>query len=73
MKQSEAIQRAVEIMRRQHKSISTERTYIHWLRRYMAALAQFPPALSSEEKLERFLTEIALRDGVSASTQNQAS
>lgn len=65
------IARAVAVMRRQHKSLATERTYIHWLSRYMAALYQMPRNLSSEIKMERFLSELALRD-VSASTQNQA-
>jgi hypothetical protein len=31
-----------------------------------------PPSLSSEKKLGRFLTDLALRKNVSASTQNQA-
>jgi integrase len=37
----------------------------------MPALFQMPSHLSSEQKMERFLTELALKD-VSASTQNQA-
>lgn len=65
------IKRAIEVMRRQHKSLATERTYVHWLSRYMPALYQMPRQLASEQKMERFLTELALRD-VSASTQNQA-
>lgn len=58
-------------MRRQHKAIATERTYVHWLSRFMPALYQMPSGLASEQKIERFLTELAMRD-VSASTQNQA-
>lgn len=58
-------------MRRQHKALATERTYVFWLRQFIRALFQMPQSLSSEQKIERFLTELALRD-VSASTQNQA-
>lgn len=56
-----------------HLSVHTEKSYIHWLRRYIGFL-QRPkanPLESSEEKIEAFLTTLALQ-GVSASTQNQA-
>lgn len=72
MNTTEAIQRAREVIRRQHKALATEECYLGWLRRYMAALWQMPPHLASEQKLERFLTELALQQNVSSSTQNQA-
>lgn len=72
MKPGEAIDRARAVIRRQHKTIATEQTYLHWLRHYIAALASMPAGLTSEQKLERFLTDLALRKNVSASTQNQA-
>lgn len=72
MNPNEAIQRMRAVIRRQHKSLATEESYCGWLRRYMAAIQQMPAALPSEQKLERFLTDLALRRGVSASTQNQA-
>lgn len=72
MNDKQAIQRTIEVMRRQHKSISTEQTYVYWLKRYIAALAQMESSISSEKKVEQFLTEMALRKDVSASTQNQA-
>jgi len=72
MKPKQAAQKTIEVCRRQHKSLSTERTYVHWLKRYMSALGMMPAELSSEQKLERFLSELALRHDVSASTQNQA-
>lgn len=71
MNKREALERAREVMRRQHKALSTEQVYLHWMGRYVTALFQMPPALASEQKVERFLTELAQRD-VSASTQNQA-
>ena len=72
MKTAEAINIARQVIRRQHKALSTEDTYIFWLRRYMIALREMPEGLSSEQKLERFLTDLARYRDVSASTQNQA-
>jgi len=72
MKTEEAINKARQVIRRQHKALSTEDTYIFWLRRYMVALRGMPEGLSSERKLERFLTDLARYRDVSASTQNQA-
>jgi integron integrase len=66
-----SIAKAVDVMRRQHKALATERTYVFWLQRFINALFQMPVNLSSEQKIERFLTEMAHKD-VSASTQNQA-
>lgn len=60
MTHKQAIDKTRDVIRRQHKAISTEETYLHWLRRYMAAIRQMPNELSSEKKLERFLTELAL-------------
>ena len=61
-----------QVIRRQHKALSTEDCYIFWLRRYIAALHRIPSNLPSEKKLEQFLTDLALRRDVAASTQNQA-
>ena len=72
MNTSQAISREREVLRRQHKALSTEDCYIFWLRRYMTALREMPDGLSSEKKLEQFLTDLACRRDISASTQNQA-
>jgi hypothetical protein len=72
MNSTSAIERLREVLRRQHKALSTEECYVFWLRRYMAELPTLPMGLSSEAKLERFLTELASRHNVAASTQNQA-
>lgn len=34
----EAIERTRAVIRRQHKAIATEQTYLHWLGRYIGAL-----------------------------------
>ena len=72
MKATEAITNLREVVRRQHKAFATEASYVQWLRRYMAALADLPPTRSREQKLEHILTALALRHDVAASTQNQA-
>jgi len=67
-----AIERLRSVLRRQHKALSTESNYIHWLRHYASALDGMPDSLSSEQKLERFLTDLARHRDLSASSQNQA-
>jgi len=55
-----------------HYSLKTQKSYSHWLRRYSAFLKDPKfKLLSPEEKLEAFLTRLAL-SGISASSQNQA-
>ena len=72
MNKSQALDRLRQVLRRQHKALATEDCYTFWVRRYMVALQSMPKDLPSEEKLERFLTGLALRENVAASTQNQA-
>ena len=67
-----AIERLRGVLRRQHKAITTENTYVYWLRHYVNALNTMPAALSSEQKLERFLTDLARHRDLSANSQNQA-
>ena len=56
-----------------HTALSTEKSYIYWLKHYARFLQVFQPKqlLTTEAKIEAFLTRLALQ-GVSASTQNQA-
>ena len=67
-----AIERLRSVVRRQHKALTTESAYIYWLRRYVTALRGMPTSLSSEQRLEHFLTELARNRDAAASTQNQA-
>ncbi|MGA1237744.1 MAG: phage integrase N-terminal SAM-like domain-containing protein [Limisphaerales bacterium] len=53
-----AIRRLQAVVRRQHKALSTEETYVYWLRRYMAALPRYPATMTSEQKVERFLSDL---------------
>jgi len=56
---SQALERARCVIRRQHKALSTEDTYLFWLRRYIRALQAMPKEVSSEKKFEQFLTDLA--------------
>jgi len=67
----QAIEKLADVIRRKHLSLSTEQSYCGWLKRYCGYVKKLPPELSSEQKLERFLTALARKD-VAASTQNQA-
>jgi hypothetical protein len=67
-----AIRRLQAVVRRQHKAVSTEETYVYWLRRYMAALPRYPATMTSEQKVERFLSDLVRYRDISASSQNQA-
>lgn len=72
MNPQQAIKQTRDVIRRQHKALATEQTYLHWLGRYIRALQEMPPDLTSEQKMEQFLSDLAVRANVSASTQNQA-
>lgn len=63
-----------EVMRLRHYSLSTERSYCDWIRRYikfhqMRCRADLDPG---EPKIEAFLSELAVHGNVAVSTQNQA-
>jgi len=47
-----AIEQLRNVLRRQHKAIATEASYVYWLRKYVTALESMPVALPSEQKLD---------------------
>lgn len=59
-------------MRLKHYSIRTEQVYLQWMRRYIRANGLRHPRELGGAAVERFLTDLATRQRVSASTQNQA-
>lgn len=71
MNEKSAITLLHNTVRLKHFSLSTEQTYTGWLLRFMRYLAKLPADISSERKIEMFLTTLA-KDEVAASTQNQA-
>jgi len=61
-----------EALRSRHYSHRTEATYCHWVKRYIFFHHVRHPAEMAEPEINRFLTHLAVREHVSASTQNQA-
>ncbi len=59
-------------MRVSHFSLRTEEAYIHWIKRYILFHNKQHPADLTEQHAEQFLSYLAVNEGVSASTQNQA-
>ena len=59
-------------MRLKHYSRRTEQAYLYWIRRYIRAWLPRHPRELDGAAVEAFLTRLATRDEVAASTQNQA-
>ena len=62
----------VEALRTRHYSRRTEQAYIHWIRRFISFHAPNHPRQLREGDVNRFLTHLAVKENVAASTQNQA-
>jgi integron integrase len=61
-----------ERIRLKHYSIRTEDTYLQWIRRFILFHGKVHPRELAHGAIEAFLTHLAVRGGVAASTQNQA-
>lgn len=59
-------------IRLKHYSLRTEQAYLQWMRRYIRANGLRHPRELDESAVESFLSKLATRERVSASTQNQA-
>ncbi|MDD2725497.1 MAG: integron integrase [Methylovulum sp.] len=59
-------------IRVKHYSISTEKLYVHWIKRFILFHGKRHPAEMGSPEIEMFLTHLAVDGQVSASTQNQA-
>jgi integron integrase len=62
----------VEVLRVRHYSRRTEQAYVHWVRRYVEFFDRRHPRELDESDVNRFLTHLAVKEHVAASTQNQA-
>jgi len=61
-----------ESIRLKHYSIRTEEAYVNWIKRYILFHNKEHPADLSEGHIRKFLSHLALKQKVAASTQNQA-
>lgn len=59
-------------IRARHMSYRTEKTYSHWIRRFIRYHKKRHPRQMGGPEVESFLTDLAVNHKVSASTQNQA-
>ena len=59
-------------IRFKHYSISTEKTYIHWIKHYILYHNKKHPIEMKKREIEKFLTYLAVDKKVSPTTQNQA-
>jgi integron integrase len=66
------LEQVSEVMRFKHYSLRTERTYQEWIKRYIFFHGKRHPREMGAFEVERFLSDLATRCKVAASTQNQA-
>jgi len=59
-------------IRARHMSYRTEKTYLHWIQRFIRHHGRRHPRQMGGREVEDFLTALAVKNKVSASTQNQA-
>jgi site-specific recombinase XerD len=61
-----------DAIRTLHYSIRTEQAYVNWIRQFILFHNKRHPQEMGEDEVQAFLTYLAVRRNVSASTQNQA-
>ena len=59
-------------IRLKHYSIRTEKAYVSWIKRFILFHNKQHPNEMGRAEIEAFLTDLAVKGNVSASTQNQA-
>jgi len=65
------LDRLREALRSRHYSHRTEESYRHWVKRFIYFHHVRHPAEMAEPEINAFLTHLAVKEKVSASTQNQ--
>ncbi len=66
------LDRVRQALRVRHMSKRTEEAYLQWIRRYILFHDKRHPSEMGEREINAFLTHLAVKRRVSASTQNQA-
>lgn len=61
-----------QALRRRHCTRRTEEAYCHWVKRFIVFHRLRHPAEMADAEINAFLTHLAVKEKVSASTQNQA-
>lgn len=71
-KKSKLLDQVRSALRIRHYSYRTEEAYIHWIKRYIFFHNKRHPMEMEEMEISEFLSHLAEKENVSASTQNQA-
>jgi integron integrase len=61
-----------KLMRREHYSLRTEKTYLNWIKRFILFHNKRHPQQMGRLEIEAFLTDLVVNRNVAAATQNQA-
>jgi len=61
-----------DLIRTRHYSLSTEEAYLSWIKQYILFHSKRHPARMGAQEVSSFLTYLAVKRNVAASTQNQA-
>jgi len=69
--QPKLLDRVRAAIRARHYSIRTEEAYVGWIRRFILFHQKRQPAEMGESEINKFITHLAVRENVAASTQNQ--
>jgi integron integrase len=72
MTDSKLINQLTDVIRTKHYSIRTEQAYAKWVRKFILFHHKKHPSLLGEKDINDYLTYLALKKNVAASTQNQA-
>ncbi len=70
--EKDIIQEVRKRMRVAHYARRTELAYVSWIERFLAWIGSDDPRTASEVQIRNFLSELAIKGNVAASTQNQA-
>ncbi len=66
------LEQVSDVIRLQHYSYKTEKSYVNWIKRYILFHNKRHPKEMNGKEIEEFLTYLAVKENVAASTQNQA-
>ena len=66
------IEEVINYLRLKHYSIRTEEAYVNWIKRFIIYHNKKHPKEMGDKEIREFLTKLAVKDKVAASTQNQA-
>jgi integron integrase len=61
-----------DVMRLKHYSLRTEQAYVNWIRRYILFHHKRHPQDMGEDEIRSFLTHLAVKENIAASTQTVA-